>query len=71
MLVTLLGSEFHKEIVLNKECKSVCVRKRLKVGIRTSSTLAWYKMEKEKVIRLCTILNMVLSLCSARLERRD
>ena len=47
--------------------------KRLKIGIRASSTWRGTKMEGGKMIRLCTILNMVAELMFqlVRLEHRD
>ena len=44
----------------------VCLGKRLKIGIRASSTLAWYKNGGRENDKVMYNLNMVLSLCSSR-----
>ena len=47
----------------------VCVSKRLKIGIRamqSCSGVVYTKMEGEKMISFCTILNMVLISCSSQ-----
>ena len=72
--MTLLGNEFHNEIVLGtKECKKEFVCKRLKVGIRASSTLAWYKdgVRKNDEVMYNFKHGAELVFKSAGLKRRD
>ena len=51
----------------------VCVRKRLKIGIRASSTLAWYKNGRRKNNKVMYNFEHCAELLfqSARLEHRD
>ena len=56
-----------------KECKKECVCKRLKVGIRASSTLAWYKDggRKNDEVMYKFEHGAELVFKSARLKHRD
>ena len=53
--------------------ESVCVGKKLKIGIRASSTLAWYKNGGRKNDKIMYNFEHGAELMfqSARLERRD